>query len=67
MPEAEGERVEWGEIFHAFRKWCAQKGVEPLNGRDFGVALDHICNAARWQTTTEGELVYCIDRKVSGV
>ena len=67
VPEAEGERVEWGEIFQAFRKWCAQKGVEPLNGRDFGVALDHICNAARWQTATEGELVYCIDRKVSGV
>ena len=67
VPEAEGERIEWGEIFQAFRKWCAQKGVEPLSGRDFGVALDHICNAARWQTATEGELVYCIDRKVSGV
>jgi hypothetical protein len=67
VPEAEGERVEWGEIFQAFRKWCVQEDVDPLNGRDFGVALDHICNAARWQTATEGELVYCIDRKVSGV
>ena len=67
VPEAEGERVEWGEIFQAFRKWCARKGVEPLNGGDFGVALDHICNAARWQTATDGELVYCIDRKVSGI
>ena len=26
-----------------------------------------ISNAARWQTAREGELVYCIDRKVSGV
>ena len=65
--EAEGERVEWGDIFVAFRKWCAARGIDALNARDFGAALDHICDRANWQTATEGELVYCIDRKVSGI
>jgi hypothetical protein len=69
VPEADArDKAEWGDLFKAYLRWHARitpPGERPYTAAEFGAVLAAVCKKAGIDLSSEGDLVYCIGRKLS--
>lgn len=65
MPD---DRAEWGDMFKTYLPWHTRvaPGERPYTAAEFGAVLAAVCKKAEIQIASEGELVFCVGRKLRG-
>jgi hypothetical protein len=63
---AVGDKVGWPKLYAAYRDWCQRLGFTPVTAGRFGEVLVEICDKAGIVIEDDGQLVYCVDRKLAG-
>jgi hypothetical protein len=62
---AVGDKVGWPKLYAAYRDWCQRFGFTPVSAGRFGEVLVEICDKAGIVIEDDGQLVYCLDRKLA--
>jgi hypothetical protein len=60
------DKAEWGELYRAYLPWHARVAPsdKPYSAAEFGAVLAAVCEKAEIPVREEGELVYCVGRRL---
>jgi len=63
VTRAKGSSVSWAELYVRYRRWCADKGLNPMPTDMFGKRLDRLRAEGLVRARAKGEDVFCLDVK----